>query len=157
MFLFSKVYDIAMYTNDFHFLYEPNECRTLKDVVKFMGSTLLLVIMTISPRKIVYYSSTDPDEKSKYGFFKRLHEKLLRPSDLILRVPLVCSNDSTLLKSLKNGTFKGDKDIRLDYITVDDFRDYFTRSVNKCGVVDYDGDRYNDSIARIEELFESTK
>lgn len=156
MYLFSKVRDISVYTNDFHFFYTPIDCRSKRDFLRFIGSTILLALMTVSPRKIVYYSSGAVTvEESWYAFFKKLHERMLRKSDLILRIPHVYSSDRDkgLIQVLREGTFRGDKDITLEYITDLDFRDYFHRNIEKEGVVEYDGEYHKDTIFDIERKF----
>lgn len=156
MYLFSKVRDISAYTNDFHFFYTPIDCRSKRDFLRFIGSTILLALMTISPRKIVYYSSgAVTAEHSWYAFFKKLHERMLRKSDLILRIPHVYSSDRDkgLIQVLREGTFIGDKEIELEYITDLDFRDYFYRNIEKDGVVEYDGDYHRDTVEDIEIKF----
>jgi hypothetical protein len=111
--------------------------------------------MTISNRKIVYYSSESvTEENNLYSFFKKLHEKILRKSDLILRIPRVYSKDRNkgLIKVLKDGTYKGDKDIRLEYITDSDFREFYIRNLNKEGVVKYDSEYKINTVKEIEKI-----
>lgn len=156
MYLFSKIADVSMYTNDFHFYMTPIDCRSPRDFIRFIGSTILLGLLTISPKRIVYYSSGAVEvEDSWYAFFKKLHERMLRKSDLILRIPHVYSSDRDkgLIKVLKDGTFKGDKDITLEYITDDEFREFFIRNVDKEGIVNYDGEYHKDTIFDIERKF----
>lgn len=156
MYLFSKIKDISAFTNDFHFYMTPIDCRSKRDFLRFIGSTILLALMTISPRKIVYYSSGAVTvENSWYAFFKKLHERMLRKTDLIIRIPHVYSSDRDkgLIQVLREGTFRGDKGIELEYITDLDFRDYFMRNIEKEGVVEYDGDYHRDTVENIEIKF----
>ncbi len=153
MYLFSKVKDVAILYPDFHYFYTPIDCRTFKDFRKFVGSTILLLLMTISNRKIVYYSSESvTEENNLYSFFKKLHERILRKSDLILRIPRVYSKDRNkgLIKVLKDGTYKGDKDISLEYITDLDFREFYIRNLNKEGIVKYDSKYKINTVKEIE-------
>ena len=156
MYLFSKVKDIAYYSDDFHYFYTPIDCRSFRDFYLFLLSTILLILMSISPRRIVYYSSEAVTaEKSLYSTFKKIHEKILRNYDLILRIPHVYSSDRDkgLIKILRDGRFIGDKSIKLEYITDIDFREFFLRNIDKKGVVMYDGVYRKNSVSEIENLF----
>lgn len=154
MYLFSKVNDI--YTGDFHFFYTPIDCKTLKDFFKFCISTVFLLLITITDRKIIYYSSESvTKEKSLYSRFKSLHEKILRRYDLILRIPRVYSKDRNkgLIKILRDGSFKGNKAQIIEYITDQDFREFFIRNMNKEGIIYYDSVYKQNTILEIENLF----
>ena len=156
MYLFSKVKDVAFLYNDFHFFYTPIDCKTFSDFRKFIGSTILLALMTISNRKIVYYSSEAvTEENSLYSFFKKIHESLLRKSDLILRIPRVYSKDRNkgLIKILKNKTYLGSKNTKIKYITDSDFRDFYLRNLDKDGVVKFDSTYRVNTVKEIEDLF----
>lgn len=155
MYLFSKIKDITD-LNDFHFFYTPIDCKSFKDFRKFIGSTILLSLMTISNRRIVYYSSEAvTEEKSLYSFFKRIHESLLRKSDLILRIPRVYSKDRNkgLIRTLKDNAFKGSKNTKIKYITDSDFRDFYSRNANKEGIVKYDSAYREQTVKEIEQLY----
>ena len=154
MYLFSKIRDI--YTDDFHFYYTPIDCRNLKDFCRFLSSTLFLLLMTINNRKIIYYSSEAvTKEKSIYSWFKSLHELILRPQDLILRIPRVYSKDRNkgLIKSLRDGNFIGNKNQLIEYITDKDFREFFIKNVYTHGIVHYDGEYHLSTIFDIEQRF----
>lgn len=156
MYLFSKVKDVAFLYNDFHFYYTPIDCKTFFDFRKFIGSTILLALMTISNRRIVYYSSEAvTEENSLYSFFKKIHERLLRKSDLILRIPRVYSKDRNkgLIKILKNKTYLGSKNTKIKYITDSDFRDFYLRNLDKEGVVKFDSTYRVNTVKEIEDLF----
>lgn len=156
MYLFSKVKDAAFLYNDFHFYYTPIDCKTFSDFRKFIGSTILLALMTISNRRIVYYSSEAvTEEKGLYSFFKKIHERLLRKSDLILRIPRVYSKDRNkgLIKILKDKKYKGSKNTKIKYITDSDFRDFYLRNLDKEGIVKYDSTYRVNTVKEIEELF----
>lgn len=156
MYLFLKIKDLASNTDDFHFYFTPIDCRNKRDIFRFISSTILLGLFTLSNRKIVYYSSEAVEvENSKYAFFKKLHEKMLRKTDLIIRIPHVYSadRDKGLIKVLKDGTFVGDKDILLEYITDTDFREYFIRVCDKEGIQKYNGEYHSDSVSEIERKF----
>ena len=156
MYLFSKVKDVAFLYNDFHFYYTPIDCKTFSDFRKFISSTILLALMTISNRKIVYYSSEAvTEENSLYSFFKKIHERLLRKSDLILRIPRVYSKDRNkgLIKILKDKKYKGSKNTKIKYITDSDFKDFYLRNLDKEGIVKYDSTYRVNTVKEIEELF----
>ena len=156
MYLFSKVRDISIQYPDFHFYYTPIDCKTFRNFRRFICSTILLALMTISNRKIIYYSSESVDkENNLYSFFKKIHEKLLRKNDLILRIPRVYSKDRDggLIKALKNNRYQGSKDLKLDYITDLDFRNFYLRNLDKEGVVKYDSKYRTNTVKEIEELF----
>lgn len=156
MYLFSKIKDVSIYTNDFHFFYTPIDCRSFKDFWRFIGSTILLSLMTITNRKIVYYSSESvTEEHNRYSFFKSLHERLLRKSDLILRIPRVYSSDRNkgLIEVLRSGKYHGTKDIFLEYITDEDWRNFYKRNLNKEGIVKYDSKYRKNTVQEIEDIF----
>lgn len=156
MYLFSKVRDLSVLTDDFHFYFTPIDCRKPSEFFKFIGSTVLLGLMTLSPRKIVYYSSESvTEEDNMYSLFKRLHEKLLRKSDLILRIPRVYSSDRDkgLIKVLRDKTYHGSKAFFLDYITDEDWREFYIRNFDKEGVVTYDDKYRHNTVQEIEDIF----
>ena len=58
-----------------------------------------------------------------------------------------------LIKILRDGSFKGDKTQIIEYITDQDFREFFIRNMNKQGIIYYDSVYKRNTILEIENIF----
>jgi len=146
----------------YHFA-SPSSSEEFKDYNK-MRETLKYSIEMFDDamknnRKIIFASSeaVSMKESTYYATMKRLLEFYIEDYDnkLILRIPRVYGKDRKkgLLKTLKSGTFIGDKGKKVEYMDIEDWVTETSEILEKTGIYHYNKNKRENTIQEIYELY----
>jgi nucleoside-diphosphate-sugar epimerase len=125
--------------------------KSLKDSIEYFDKAMK------ENKKIIFASSEAVFfEDTWYSVNKKALEYYIKDYEksLILRIPRVYGKDRNkgLIKTLKNNTFKGDKNKIMEYIDINDWVNETLKIIGYNGIYEYKNKKKN-TIKEIEEIY----
>ena len=142
----------------------PSDSEGFKETSRLVEANLLLTIAAVEESnrnkcKLVFASSMAvQEEKSEYSSLKEAAELYIKTyckDYVILRIPRVYGKDRTkgLMKKIKDGIVDNYLDEVVQYIDIEDFKEFFKDSLGKNGIITYDKEFRKNTIKEIKDLY----